>query len=112
MEINNKDIIEKDDDIKIIDIKNTEEFKKNLDMILNQTIIDKERASFLLEKNNNDVFNTLIEILDESKSEKKNTNLQHSFEPKTDEDHKNNILELRNIMKEKDKMFNDMNNKK
>ena len=71
MEINNKDIIEKDDDIKIIDIKNTEEFKKNLDMILNQTIIDKERASFLLEKNNNDVFNTLIEILDESKSEKK-----------------------------------------
>ena len=107
MENNIKDV-EIEDDIKKIDIKTTEEFKKNLDIILNQTIIDKERASLLLEKNNNDTFNTLIEILDESKCE--NTKkTQHSFEPKTDEDHKNNILELRNIMKEKDKMFNNLN---
>ena len=108
MEINKEE--RENNDIKIIDIKNTEEFKKNLDMIMNQTVIDKDKASILLEKNNNDIFNTLIEILDEKKCD--NTKKQlHSFEPKTEEDHKNNKLELRNIMKEKDKMFNNLNKK-
>ena len=53
-----------DDNEKILNIKKTDEFKSNLKTILSQTVIDSKDAEEILIKNNNNLVNTLIEILE------------------------------------------------
>ena len=83
----------------ISDIKQTEDFKNNLQIILSQTIIEHKEAEIILEKNDNDLVNSLLEIL---KSYKKNDKVEDVI----DDPHKQKIKELRYIMKAKDNFFN------
>ena len=83
----------------ISDIKQTESFKKNLQIILSQAVIEHKEAEKILEKNNNNLVNSLLEIL---KPYKKNDKVNEVI----DDPHKKKIKELRFIMKEKDNFFN------
>ena len=52
------------DNNSVLDIKQTDEFKNNLKIIMSQAVIDKDKAEILLENNNNNLVNTLIQILE------------------------------------------------
>ncbi len=82
----------------------SEEFSKNLKTILSQVVVDKDKAEKLLIKNDNNVLKTIIEILDYKPTNQINENEQNI--------HKNKIKELRQIMKNKDKLFNEISKKK
>ena len=84
--------------------KNTEEFTKNLNMILSQVVVDKDIAEKILLKNENNVINSMIEILDYKPP---NQNLDNE-----EDIHKTKIKELRQIMKDKDKLFNEISKNK
>ena len=80
-------------------IKTTDEFKENLKTILSQAVIDSKEAEQLLIKNNNNLVDTLIEILEPYK--KTNNSAEVINDP-----HKLKIKELRGIMRDKDNIFN------
>lgn len=88
-----------DDNEKILIIKKTDEFKSNLKTILSQTVIDSKDAEEILIKNNNNLVNTLIEILEPYKQ---TTNSEKVL----NDPHKLKIKELREIMRDKDNFFN------
>ena len=88
-----------DDNEKILNIKKTDEFKSNLKTILSQTVIDSKDAEEILIKNNNNLVNTLIEILEPYKQ---TTNSEKVL----NDPHKLKIKELREIMRDKDNFFN------
>lgn len=81
---------------KNFDLKDSDEFRQNLDMIVSQIIVDRDLAEKKLLENENDLIKTMTDLL--------------NYKPPDiiieNDIHKQKIKELRYIMKEKDKFFN------